>query len=558
MVPYLRHPWEWSSFVSLMTPGNILDYLPVRDLSVWIDWTFSDNLAEITAVGKAQNFIWLTVSYFFLYRILLLLSISPVASALIASIWFLHPMHFESLQWISARKDVMAWAFMMMAAFYFIRDTRKLSEPGWKVVLLYILCIYSKATFILVAPALLVYLIFLRFFKKIEFPYKTILACGLVSTFSIFFQIWNYTSSNNMRINLPAEQKFWSMLAGFGRYLTGVVSPSAIAIDVENWGSWYLFNFHYVYAGVLLVLLFGAFTYKVAVSKRTDLGLILFFMLGVMAATPGVNWMHRSFYSIRYFEPFFVIGFVGLALWFVKKVPQQKWMAILYALMLAVSFGESANWESNGAILNKAVRHSPDNPSVLHKLLLHEFDLFLSGRMTLEEEVQLRSNFKHLVNICFDTVKTECRGIYGGAYFMAGPLGYSRDEANRFLVEGGKLQAACNRQDYPWREKSDAMFTDYVFNQRHDRLNKEAIIQFVSLYKSLPTQNLRSLNVLKVCFEEGVEKSRELTTHYLKSHLLDNLAISEVLTEFKRDSEKREAYDCYYKRKIPFETKAGS
>lgn len=556
IVPYLQHPWNWQSFVSLMTPGNTLDYLPVRDLSTWIDWTISSNLLEFTAPAKIQNFFWLVGSCYFLYRILFQVSDSRIAASLIAASWLLHPMHFESLQWISARKDLMAWFFMLAAVFYFLEAYKEKKEAGWKVVFLYLLCIYSKATFILTAPAVLFFVFVKKFLLKEKgserLPYRTLVACSLVSVFSLLFQVWNYTSSNNMRINLSTQHKFLAMLAGLGRYFTGIFFPPANAIDVENWGSWYLYNFNYVFAGLLLILIFGFLVVKTIKSGKTEHGLVLFFTLGVLAVTPGINWMHRSFYSVRYFEPFLILIFGGAGLWIYRK-KQVAGLIAMYIAVLGLSFYDSVNWTGNREMLSKAVAHSPQNPSVGHKKLMYEFYLFLSSRLSDAEEVKFRSDFQRLVETCFVTdlsnFKTECRGMYGGAHAIAKELGYSKEESMRLLVRGKSFMQLSNRLEFPWREDSDAQFSEFIRNQKDDKLDKDALVKFVSLYNFFPTVNLRAMNILKVCFQLGNPQARELTASYLRSYLIDTLAISEVLAEFKSAKVKNEVYGCFYEPK---------
>src|SRR3989338_6754482 len=67
---YLKNPWNWNSFITIWTPGNSADYYPIRDMTVWIDWSFSRNLRVDTTVPQIQNYLWLVATAGILFQIL--------------------------------------------------------------------------------------------------------------------------------------------------------------------------------------------------------------------------------------------------------------------------------------------------------------------------------------------------------------------------------------------------------------------------------------------------------------------------------------------------------
>jgi Flp pilus assembly protein TadD len=98
------------------------EYLPIRDLSVWLDLTlFGDNFA----FHHLGNLLWycLSVTGVFLLceRLLGEGKIPWITTALFA----LHPAHVESVAWLASRKDLLGFSLFIATLLYFLSDKHR-------------------------------------------------------------------------------------------------------------------------------------------------------------------------------------------------------------------------------------------------------------------------------------------------------------------------------------------------------------------------------------------------------------------------------------------------
>jgi hypothetical protein len=87
------------------------EYLPVRDVSYWVDGALGFGAAAMRA---EQVFMY--IAAVLVLRAALLRNLRSRAAAEITSLCFaLHPVHVESVAWIAGRKDVLALLFIAAA-----------------------------------------------------------------------------------------------------------------------------------------------------------------------------------------------------------------------------------------------------------------------------------------------------------------------------------------------------------------------------------------------------------------------------------------------------------
>lgn len=129
----------------LRAQGKILDVLPVRDLSYYIDYRIKKSTG-LSPFHATNLVIWLAL-LFFAFRILTLLyGRGPAAWAAFA-LFSLHPITVGSIGWISARKHILAGFFVMAATWVLLKAVRE-NARGTKVAaivaLLYALSVLSQ------------------------------------------------------------------------------------------------------------------------------------------------------------------------------------------------------------------------------------------------------------------------------------------------------------------------------------------------------------------------------------------------------------------------------
>jgi hypothetical protein len=114
------------------------EYLPVRDLSVWLDYRMH---AASPRWMRLENLaLWLVAIV--ALRSALRATVRERWVAEVATIWFaLHPVHVESVAWLAGRKDVLAMAAVALA----LMVHAKSRHARWLVPILVALAILSKS-----------------------------------------------------------------------------------------------------------------------------------------------------------------------------------------------------------------------------------------------------------------------------------------------------------------------------------------------------------------------------------------------------------------------------
>lgn len=140
---------------------NEFEFLPLRDLDYWLDWTL---FGAQTLPYHLHNLVWYfgtcVATWFAATNLQRLHAPDTRAMALVplvaAVLFTLHPLHVEPVIWISGRKDLMAGFFVLLATGFWARGLAGgRTRTCWIAIALYILAIFSKLP-VVVFPAIAV------------------------------------------------------------------------------------------------------------------------------------------------------------------------------------------------------------------------------------------------------------------------------------------------------------------------------------------------------------------------------------------------------------------
>ncbi len=141
--PHLQ-TFDWQSIQGIFSSTVIGNYNPLTILTFAIEKAiFGLN----PMVFHFNNVLLHLVCVFLVYRIALLLNLSPIAAAIVAVLFGIHPMRVESVAWITERKDVLFGAFYLGAIFQYIRylNTGRTNKKIYtSIILLFVLSLFSK------------------------------------------------------------------------------------------------------------------------------------------------------------------------------------------------------------------------------------------------------------------------------------------------------------------------------------------------------------------------------------------------------------------------------
>ena len=154
--PLIYNP-SWDSFKVLFTKIVSLNYHPITMLSLWIN-------AKLSGIDSAAPFIITNVTIHILNALLVFLLIfritnkKAIVAFVTALVFAIHPMHVESVVWVSERKDVLYGFFFLAASigYWSYLNTQK-HFYLFICFVLFLLASLSKAMAVSLVPCLFLF-----------------------------------------------------------------------------------------------------------------------------------------------------------------------------------------------------------------------------------------------------------------------------------------------------------------------------------------------------------------------------------------------------------------
>ena len=378
-IPQLRSPLNFQLVKTIFTPGNHIDYYPIRDLSYWIDIHLlgADANGAEGFIFRVHNLVLLALSSTLVCWILELLGAVTVALP-IALVWAFLPIHWETMIWASARKDILAITFTLCSCAFFIKSVQT-NKLKWQLL--------SIAAFTL------------GLLSKVSFGFLISAFIGIA--FSAY-QSWFYSHINDMRFFYTPSYRIQASAAALGKMTIGTLIPSYHIIDLENWGTWLNFNHAFIPIGILLwFCILAGLTYSlIKKNKLIFVTLFTFSMLYLPIAS--LVFPHRNFYSMRYFEAPLLSLFICSGL-FLKKIKKEKAYITLVPIIFLVttaSLMSSKNWASSIAIIKHSLAQEPNNPSFLSYQYSELSTTKRWGKLTSQELIEMEAIPLKLDHMC--------------------------------------------------------------------------------------------------------------------------------------------------------------
>jgi tetratricopeptide (TPR) repeat protein len=159
----LGNPWigqhSWAAVVSMFQTTFKANYHPLTMLSLWLDGAIGGgNVVVHHVVNGALHLANTALAAIFTLRLTRRRGLALV----VALLFGLHPIHVESVAWISERKDVLYAFFYLASLLAYLRCVRSVADRrsspvAWYIVslLLFVASLLSKGTAVTLAPTLL-------------------------------------------------------------------------------------------------------------------------------------------------------------------------------------------------------------------------------------------------------------------------------------------------------------------------------------------------------------------------------------------------------------------
>ncbi|ACL03072.1 Tetratricopeptide TPR_2 repeat protein [Desulfatibacillum aliphaticivorans] len=367
--------WEGVKWAFTTTRGGF--WIPVTWLSLLTD-------AQIYGLNPGgfhlTNILLHAVNTLLLFVVLNKMTGAPFKSAFAAALFAVHPMHVESVAWITERKDVLFGLFWLLSMGAYLKYVK---NPGWRnyalILILFVLGLMAKPMMVTLPFALLLldYWPLKRISPEeiIQAPQKIwalvrekapLFAVSLafsLATFALQRHVGAVASLEGVSLSFRIP----NALISYIKYVYHTLWPFDIAVYYpipENALP------HWMWIGALLAL--AAVTFLAAARWKTDRCLITgwLFFLGVMFPVIGVSQSGPQAMAARFmYIP--AIGLYIIAAWggseLLKRLPSYKAVAagmgiVLVLTLTLLGYNQARAWEDGIALMKRAMQITGENP----------------------------------------------------------------------------------------------------------------------------------------------------------------------------------------------------
>jgi hypothetical protein len=351
---------DWNAIFTQPVAAN---YHPLTMISLAINYQISGLHPFSYIFTNLMIHLLNTVLVFYLiYRI----SYQQMAVSLLTALIFgVHPMHIESVAWISERKDVLYTFFFLLALIKYWSYLQSGSRSGyWICLLWFVLSLLSK-------PAAVVFplvLFLFDYWKGRSLNKKIIVEKIPFFLLAIIFAIitWQVQSSKAMAdLNVfPLWTRLFFASYGIMIYFIRFFIPYPLSSfhpfpSADHLGWPVLISPIFMLA--LLLLLWLLRKNKVIVFG------ILFYIVNLLLVLQIVS-VGLTIVSERYtYVPYIGLAFTaGMLLSRVKIVAEKKllWVVSVFAAVIfgTITFLHSSVWQNSGALWSHVIFHYPNSP----------------------------------------------------------------------------------------------------------------------------------------------------------------------------------------------------
>ena len=370
----------WEGTVRAFQTGRAGNWHPVTWLSHMLD-------CQIYGLNPAGHHF--TSVIFHIANTLLLFAIFSSAtgamwrSALVAALFALHPLHVESVAWVSERKDVLSTFFLLLALGSYFRyakilakTTAQASPPSQQRVS-YFLCLIFFALGLMSKPMLvtLPFLLLLLDFwplQRMQFPplkinsqlvYEKIPFFGLSIISSIVtFYVQKEGGAVSSFTHLTLAPRLTNALVSYCRYIWKALWPVDLAVlyPMREWALWQSLG-----AALFLILVTVA-ALRVA-SRRPYFVTGWFWFLGTLVPVIGLVQVGVQSMADRYsYVP--LIGLFVALVWGAHEILTNKGKQLAFA-MVAIVMGACAlvtraqlqYWQNGATVFERALAVTKSN-----------------------------------------------------------------------------------------------------------------------------------------------------------------------------------------------------
>jgi len=363
--PYIDQ-LSWEAIKGMFTNPLFGAYNPLTTLSFAVEKHF---FGSNPFVHHFNNLLLHLLNTVLVFWLAIRLRVKLEGAILMGALFAIHPMHVESVAWITERKDVLFAAFYLgslISYTYYVKQ----NTPRYLLLTLFlmILSCFSKIQ----AVAIPLSMVMIDYYYRRKFHWRLIVEKVPFFFLSLTFGLIGLSflktaGAFNVTSNLQWYERPLMGAYALGTYLYKTLIPyplSAFYPYPQKVDDWFPMIYYIVPGLVTIFALLAAFTYRWTRIVVFGVGFFFFnivFLLQVVEA--GAGFIADRFSYIAYLGLFFIIaqGFNYL----LYKKPQWKQaamvlMAIYLTCLGTASFDRNKAWQNDGTLWTDALQKYPN------------------------------------------------------------------------------------------------------------------------------------------------------------------------------------------------------
>ena len=517
----------------------------------WLSHMLDCELYGLNPMGHHwTNLIIHLANTILLFLVLKLMTGAIWRSAFVAALFALHPLHVESVAWVSERKDVLSTFFglLMIAAYY-----RYVKNPGLKK---YLLVIILLSLGLMTKPMLVTFpfvLLLLDFWplKRFQFKDDRIIQSDGVTCFGFkeFFQLilekipllipvvisciltfLAQKSGGAVKglVALSLKTRVANALVSYVSYVLKAIWPSKLTVFYPHPGdtltAWQI-------SGAFLVITVAIFLSMRLSKKYPYIGVGLFWYLGTLVPVVGLVQVGEQAMADRYtYIPLiglFIIVAWGVSdlmkKWHYRKIYFSLFATIILTTLTARTFFQTSHWKNGVTLFEHAIKVTENNHKA-HNNLATALDSLDLDRAISHYKEALRIHPNYVIALCNLGLTLCDKGNYDEAvlYFTkALKINPQKTDTRMDLANIFFLQAKPEKAISQYRE---ILKTDYENANAHYNLAymlsaqkkiDQAELHYKETLKINPNHEKAHYNLANIELKQG--KLKEAFTHFAEA-----------------------------------------
>ena len=517
----------------------------------WLSHMLDCELYGLNPMGHHwTNLTFHMINTILLFLVLKLMTGAIWRSAFVAALFALHPLHVESVAWVSERKDVLCTFFGLLMIFSYYRYVKISSLKNYLLVIIFFSLGLMSKPMLVTFPFVLLLLDFWPL-KRFQFKDDRIIQSDGVTCFGFkeFFQLilekipllipvvisciltfLAQKSGGAVKglVALSLKTRVANALVSYVSYVLKAIWPSKLTVFYPHPGdtltAWQI-------SGAFLVITVAIFLSMRLSKKYPYIGVGLFWYLGTLVPVVGLVQVGEQAMADRYtYIPLiglFIIVAWGVSdlmkKWHYRKIYFSLFATIILTTLTARTFFQTSHWKNGVTLFEHAIKVTENNHKA-HNNLATALDSLDLDRAISHYKEALRIHPNYVIALCNLGLTLCDKGNYDEAvlYFTkALKINPQKTDTRMDLANIFFLQAKPEKAISQYREilKTDYENANAHYNLAYMLSTQKKIDQAEHHYKEAlrinPEYSKAHYNLGNILLSQG--KTKEAATHFVKS-----------------------------------------